>query len=107
MKIDSEVNWLLCRLNQKHRSLSAMDLDAFCCVCGGSNKDEINCLLECSRCFIKVGGSSYFFCLISYDYFVIISTIVVCRCIRLAMVFPEYLKVTGIADHAEPDLKIL
>ncbi|XP_044471547.1 uncharacterized protein LOC123200432 isoform X5 [Mangifera indica] len=47
------------KLNQKHRSLSAMDLDAFCCVCGGSNKDEINCLLECSRCFIKVHQACY------------------------------------------------
>ncbi|KAL5853168.1 hypothetical protein ACOSQ3_008286 [Xanthoceras sorbifolium] len=43
--------------NQEHRSI--MDSDAFCCVCGGSNKDEINCLLECSRCFIKVHQACY------------------------------------------------
>ncbi|KAK2659681.1 hypothetical protein Ddye_006214 [Dipteronia dyeriana] len=54
----------LCKVNiekssQEHRSLSIMDSDAFCCVCGGSNKDEINCLLECSRCFIKVHQACY------------------------------------------------
>ncbi|XP_031279661.1 uncharacterized protein LOC116138078 isoform X3 [Pistacia vera] len=47
------------KFNQEHKFLSAMDLEAFCCVCGGSNKDEINCLLECSRCFIKVHQACY------------------------------------------------
>ncbi|KAF8407194.1 hypothetical protein HHK36_006321 [Tetracentron sinense] len=30
------------------------DSDAFCCVCGSSNKDEINFLLECGQCLIRV-----------------------------------------------------
>ncbi|RVW53854.1 hypothetical protein CK203_099670 [Vitis vinifera] len=60
---------------KEHRFESFIsDTDAFCCVCGSSNKDEINCLLEC---------------------------------IRLAMVFPEFPKVVGIADHAGQVLKIL
>ncbi|XP_058203339.1 uncharacterized protein LOC131317750 isoform X2 [Rhododendron vialii] len=33
--------------------------DAFCCVCGSSNKNDINCLLECSRCLIRVHQACY------------------------------------------------
>ncbi|KAJ6354705.1 hypothetical protein OIU77_005333 [Salix suchowensis] len=44
-------------LEQEH--LSAMDSDSFCCVCGSSNKDEVNCLLECGQCLIKVHQACY------------------------------------------------
>ncbi|XP_058111386.1 uncharacterized protein LOC131254706 [Magnolia sinica] len=37
----------------------SLDSDAFCCVCGNSNKDEINSLLECSRCLIRVHQACY------------------------------------------------
>lgn len=57
IRASSEVNSE--KLNPEHRSLYVMDSDAFCCVCGGSNKDEINCLIECSRCFIKVHQACY------------------------------------------------
>ncbi|KAF7817278.1 Histone-lysine N-methyltransferase TRX1 [Senna tora] len=48
----------LCNTNskrsvQEHRSASNMDSDAFCCVCRSSSSDEINYLLECSRCQIR------------------------------------------------------
>ncbi|PKA62451.1 Histone-lysine N-methyltransferase ATX2 [Apostasia shenzhenica] len=33
--------------------------DSFCCVCGGSNKEELNCLLKCNRCLIKVHQACY------------------------------------------------
>ncbi|XP_057959265.1 uncharacterized protein LOC131151840 isoform X2 [Malania oleifera] len=36
-----------------------LDSDAFCCVCGSSDKDEINCLLECNRCLIRVHQACY------------------------------------------------
>lgn len=36
-----------------------LDSDAFCCVCGRSNKDEINCILECSCCLIRVHQACY------------------------------------------------
>ncbi|XVE97377.1 hypothetical protein REPUB_Repub03eG0014400 [Reevesia pubescens] len=36
------------------RCSSSVDSDVFCCVCGSSNKDEFNCLLECSQCSIRV-----------------------------------------------------
>ncbi|XP_059640382.1 uncharacterized protein LOC132282660 isoform X2 [Cornus florida] len=38
---------------------STLGLGAFCCVCGSSNKDEINCLVECSRCLIRVHQACY------------------------------------------------
>ncbi|KAI7993840.1 Histone-lysine N-methyltransferase trr [Camellia lanceoleosa] len=38
---------------------SISDLDAFCCVCGSSNNDEINCLLDCGRCLIRVHQACY------------------------------------------------
>ncbi|XP_027085453.2 uncharacterized protein [Coffea arabica] len=34
-------------------------LDVFCCVCGSSNKDKNNCLLECGCCLIKVHQACY------------------------------------------------
>ncbi|KAA3458046.1 SET domain-containing protein/PHD_2 domain-containing protein/zf-HC5HC2H_2 domain-containing protein [Gossypium australe] len=40
------------------RCSSSADSDAFCCVCGSSNKDEFNLLLECSQCSIRVFYSS-------------------------------------------------
>ncbi|XP_010244759.1 PREDICTED: uncharacterized protein LOC104588505 isoform X2 [Nelumbo nucifera] len=45
----------------KERTYQAfiLDSDAFCCVCGSSNKDETNCLLECSHCLIKVHQACY------------------------------------------------
>ncbi|KAJ7966226.1 Histone-lysine N-methyltransferase [Quillaja saponaria] len=33
--------------------------DAYCCVCGSSSKDGINCLLECSQCLIRVHQACY------------------------------------------------
>eukprot|EP00268_Persea_americana_P028110 TRINITY_DN27341_c0_g1_i5.p1 TRINITY_DN27341_c0_g1~~TRINITY_DN27341_c0_g1_i5.p1 ORF type:complete len:1728 (+),score=355.07 TRINITY_DN27341_c0_g1_i5:389-5185(+) len=35
------------------------DLDIFCCVCGSSNNDEFNRLLECSCCLIRVHQACY------------------------------------------------
>ncbi|KAJ6434877.1 hypothetical protein OIU84_000175 [Salix udensis] len=53
-----------CEINAKRNileleHLSAMDSDSFCCVCGSSNKDEVNCLLECGQCLIKVHQACY------------------------------------------------
>ncbi|KAK1316974.1 Histone-lysine N-methyltransferase ATX1 [Acorus calamus] len=36
-----------------------LDSDAFCCVCGGSSNDEVNQLLKCNRCLIKVHQACY------------------------------------------------
>ncbi|KAF5456778.1 hypothetical protein F2P56_026221 [Juglans regia] len=44
---------------QEHRCLPISYSDAFCCVCGSSNQDDINCLLECSRCLIRVHQACY------------------------------------------------
>ncbi|KAK8535219.1 hypothetical protein V6N13_081357 [Hibiscus sabdariffa] len=41
------------------RCSSSVDSDVFCCVCGSSNKDEFNCLLECSQCSIRVHQACY------------------------------------------------
>ncbi|KAM2024470.1 hypothetical protein ACFX1X_017492 [Malus domestica] len=54
----------LCQLSAKTSTLeqrchSDLDSDAFCCVCGSSNNDEINYLLECSQCSIKVHQACY------------------------------------------------
>ncbi|GMI95088.1 hypothetical protein HRI_003178100 [Hibiscus trionum] len=38
---------------------SSVDSDVFCCVCGTSNKDKFNCLLECSQCSIRVHQACY------------------------------------------------
>nr|CAD1831884.1 unnamed protein product [Ananas comosus var. bracteatus] len=40
------------RYDKGHKVL--LDSDAFCCVCSGSNQENINRLIECSQCFIKV-----------------------------------------------------
>ncbi|XP_020536500.2 uncharacterized protein LOC105637593 isoform X1 [Jatropha curcas] len=42
---------------QKHPSVT--DMDSFCCVCGSSNKDEVNDLLECGQCSIRVHQACY------------------------------------------------
>ncbi|KAG8656831.1 hypothetical protein MANES_03G012400v8 [Manihot esculenta] len=42
---------------QKH--LSITDVDSFCCVCGSSKIDDVNCLLECGRCYIRVHQACY------------------------------------------------
>ncbi|KAL3497318.1 hypothetical protein ACH5RR_040050 [Cinchona calisaya] len=34
-------------------------LDVFCCVCGSSDTDENNTVLECNHCFIKVHQACY------------------------------------------------
>lgn len=52
-----EVNAKRNILEREH--LSATDSDSFCCVCGSSNKDEVNCLLECGQCLIKVHQACY------------------------------------------------
>ncbi|KAI4316365.1 hypothetical protein L6164_024351 [Bauhinia variegata] len=53
----------LCNTNSKkfveHMSTCILDSDVFCCVCQSSSNDEINCLLECSRCLIKVHQACY------------------------------------------------
>lgn len=49
-------NEVCCRSPQVQRCSSLLNSDAFCCVCGGSNRDEFNYLLECSQCSIKVCG---------------------------------------------------
>ncbi|KAL9226746.1 hypothetical protein vseg_002520 [Gypsophila vaccaria] len=33
--------------------------EALCCVCGISNKDDFNCLLECGRCLIRIHQACY------------------------------------------------
>ncbi|KAK9098450.1 hypothetical protein Syun_025495 [Stephania yunnanensis] len=38
---------------------SILNSDAFCCVCGSSNKDDINSLLECNGCSIRVHQACY------------------------------------------------
>ncbi|KAI3683972.1 hypothetical protein L1987_84489 [Smallanthus sonchifolius] len=38
---------------------STPDVDKFCSVCGSLNNDELNCLLECNRCLIKVHQACY------------------------------------------------
>ncbi|KAI3512315.1 hypothetical protein L1887_19630 [Cichorium endivia] len=38
---------------------STSDVDKFCHVCGGLNNDEMNSLLECNRCLIKVHQACY------------------------------------------------
>ncbi|XP_071719838.1 uncharacterized protein [Rutidosis leptorrhynchoides] len=40
-------------------SKSTIDLDTHCDVCGSFNNDEVNCLLECNRCLIKVHQACY------------------------------------------------
>ncbi|XP_043700806.1 uncharacterized protein LOC122651477 [Telopea speciosissima] len=55
----------LCQVNAKksikdHKYLaSVLEVNAFCCVCGSSNKDEMNDLLECGRCSIRVHQACY------------------------------------------------
>ncbi|XP_028208547.1 uncharacterized protein LOC114391790 isoform X1 [Glycine soja] len=44
---------------QGHTSISTINSDAFCCVCRRSTNDKINCLLECSRCLIRVHQACY------------------------------------------------
>ncbi|CAI9775495.1 unnamed protein product [Fraxinus pennsylvanica] len=46
-----------CRKKQLHES--TQNLDAFCCVCGSSNKNNSDHLLECNRCLIKVHQACY------------------------------------------------
>ncbi|XP_024982570.1 uncharacterized protein LOC112518972 isoform X5 [Cynara cardunculus var. scolymus] len=38
---------------------STPDVDTFCHVCGSLNNDEMNCLLECNRCLVKVHQACY------------------------------------------------
>ncbi|KAK3003108.1 hypothetical protein RJ639_019790 [Escallonia herrerae] len=51
-------SWAMFRL-EKPRCQPFLDLDAFCCVCGSSNEDEVNCLLECNQCLIRVHQACY------------------------------------------------
>ncbi|XP_020579340.1 uncharacterized protein LOC110023995 isoform X2 [Phalaenopsis equestris] len=39
--------------------LFSVDGEALCCVCGSSNQEEINCLLECNQCMIRVHQACY------------------------------------------------
>ncbi|XP_019704141.1 uncharacterized protein [Elaeis guineensis] len=36
-----------------------LDSEVFCCVCGGSNQEDVNHLLECNRCMIRVHQACY------------------------------------------------
>ncbi|CAA7408044.1 unnamed protein product [Spirodela intermedia] len=46
--------------DKRHRCQQSLnDLDAFCCVCGSSKKDDANSLLECSNCLIIVHQACY------------------------------------------------
>ncbi|XP_027331005.1 uncharacterized protein LOC113846680 [Abrus precatorius] len=44
---------------QDYTSISIINSDVFCCVCKSSGNDEINCLLECSQCLIRVHQACY------------------------------------------------
>ncbi|KAL6217038.1 hypothetical protein ACLB2K_010255 [Fragaria x ananassa] len=44
---------------QEHRCLCNCDSDPICCVCGSSNQDEINILLECNQCSVRVHQACY------------------------------------------------
>ncbi|XP_022729706.1 uncharacterized protein LOC111284891 isoform X3 [Durio zibethinus] len=54
-----------CNINVENRYIKepryspSVDSDVFCCVCGSSNKDEFNCLLECNQCSIRVHQACY------------------------------------------------
>ncbi|XP_050366128.1 uncharacterized protein LOC126784688 isoform X2 [Argentina anserina] len=50
---------LQCSSTQDHRCHCDHDSGPFCCVCGSSNQDEINNVLECSQCSIKVHQACY------------------------------------------------
>ncbi|KAJ4827238.1 hypothetical protein Tsubulata_015200 [Turnera subulata] len=43
--------------DKQHSSLA--NSESFCCVCGSSNEDDINCLVECGKCLIKVHQACY------------------------------------------------
>lgn len=74
-----------------YRSQSSIfNSDAFCCVCGRSNKDDTNHMIECSQCFIKVRTGNhiivyYFFVLIIYNF--TFHVLILCRFTRLVMGF--------------------
>ncbi|XP_072993495.1 uncharacterized protein [Typha latifolia] len=51
----SQVN--LRRLNTGRKFL--LDSDAFCCVCGSSNQEDVNILIECNQCLIRVHQACY------------------------------------------------
>ncbi|PRQ26681.1 putative histone-lysine N-methyltransferase transcription regulator PHD family [Rosa chinensis] len=55
----SAKNKFRCSSTQEHWCHSDLDSVAFCCVCGSSNQDEINNLLECSQCLIRVHQACY------------------------------------------------
>ncbi|XP_045822570.1 uncharacterized protein LOC123915468 isoform X5 [Trifolium pratense] len=44
---------------QEHRNLSITNSDSFCGVCQRSSNDEVNSLLKCSKCLIKVRQAGY------------------------------------------------
>ncbi|EEC85039.1 hypothetical protein OsI_32352 [Oryza sativa Indica Group] len=46
-------------LNRMERYIQRPSLDASCCVCGISNLEPSNQLIECSKCFIKVHQACY------------------------------------------------
>lgn len=77
-------------------------MNKFCNVCGGLNNDEINSLLECNRCLIKVLISFLDKLIKKILLFKILRTnyMVLCRCIRLVMGSQKFPKVIGVADHA-------
>ncbi|KAL0904780.1 hypothetical protein M5K25_026930 [Dendrobium thyrsiflorum] len=47
------------QMNKRRSEPFPVDAEALCCVCGSSNKEAINCLLECNRCMIRVHQACY------------------------------------------------
>uniref|UniRef100_A0A2P2LDD9 Uncharacterized protein LOC105637593 n=2 Tax=Rhizophora mucronata TaxID=61149 RepID=A0A2P2LDD9_RHIMU len=47
------------RNSHEQKPLSAIDCESTCCVCGSSNEDEVNCLLQCGQCPIRVHQACY------------------------------------------------
>ncbi|XP_038695723.1 uncharacterized protein LOC119992950 isoform X3 [Tripterygium wilfordii] len=47
------------RSAQEHKHVPLRNSDALCCVCGSSSEDEVNCLVECSQCLIRVHRACY------------------------------------------------
>lgn len=95
--------WPMFRSSEEPTCKATPDVNSFCHVCGSLNSDEMNCLLECNRCLIKVYKSPiYFIVSLRREFTSILITccIMSCRCIRLVMAFPKFPKVIGIADHA-------
>ncbi|KAI3826025.1 hypothetical protein L1987_00066 [Smallanthus sonchifolius] len=58
-RLYDKINGLWFRTPMELTCKSTPDVDKFCNVCGSVNNDELNCLLECNRCLIKVHQACY------------------------------------------------